>query len=636
MLINNKSLIKTINKLNLTEDEREKFNKIGEDDRGNFIYNGKPVIGGATEEQANQISTNKTNIATLKELVGDSSSGLVKAVTDNASQLEDIVNKGLDGYIRFIALTLYGIKGDFNPETGEGTDDSIAIQNAVNKINASGGGTLYLPSGCFKINSRIIWKPNVSLVGMGRLNTMLYPTFNTGSPIHYDVNWTMGNPDNWYENCNFKDFGIDGRLVELESYNVAVKGIFIQKLKNCEFRNLYIANTCASGLGIDYLQNCVIDNIIAQNCGRAGNKDSDGASGIGIGTNGALDENCTITNCFTKGCGKFGIFIEGQMGSSGQGIHGSKGIAISNIITKENSFGIGVFACNYVTISNVQSYENLYHGLKMYNSNHIQFDNCIFSENAYTGIAIDSRTCIDITFSNTKILNNKKQGVKIYAPINYEMKDIEFVDCKIKNNVGNGLLLESNGNIEDIRVINTDIIDNGIEGNSVPGILLTGHGGTMSKLLIKDSKISGKYQSYGIHSKIAGDRLELINCFLKGNSISVLNMEIDWTNKTLFNNLPILFDKQNKNIVVSTLTSLDVSNFETIIYKNTGAQEVVSNIIGGDNYQRIVIIVANTSLKLTNGGNIKLGGTLEELDIVQGRAIELMKYNYNWYIISKN
>ena len=48
-----------------------------------------------------------------------------------------------------------------------------------------------------------------------------------------------------------------------------------------------------------------------------------------------------------------------------------------------------------------------------------------------------------------------------------------------------------------------------------------------------------------------------------------------------------------------------MSNFETIIYKNTGAQEVVSNIIGGDNYQRIVIIVANTSLKLKIGKNFK-------------------------------
>ena len=62
MIINNKSLINTINKLNLTDDEREKFNKISEDDRGNFLYNGKPVIGGATEAQAAQIEANKNNI----------------------------------------------------------------------------------------------------------------------------------------------------------------------------------------------------------------------------------------------------------------------------------------------------------------------------------------------------------------------------------------------------------------------------------------------------------------------------------------------------------------------------------------------------------------------------------------------
>ena len=43
MLINNKNLIKTINKLNLTDDEREKFNKISEDDNGNFVYNGKSI-----------------------------------------------------------------------------------------------------------------------------------------------------------------------------------------------------------------------------------------------------------------------------------------------------------------------------------------------------------------------------------------------------------------------------------------------------------------------------------------------------------------------------------------------------------------------------------------------------------------
>ena len=40
MLINNKSLIKTINMLNLTDDEREKFYKISVDDNVNFLYIG--------------------------------------------------------------------------------------------------------------------------------------------------------------------------------------------------------------------------------------------------------------------------------------------------------------------------------------------------------------------------------------------------------------------------------------------------------------------------------------------------------------------------------------------------------------------------------------------------------------------
>ena len=75
MLINNKSLINTINKLNLTDDEREKFNKISEDDRGNFLYNGKPITGGATAEQAAQIEANKTAI-------GDENSGLTKEIND--------------------------------------------------------------------------------------------------------------------------------------------------------------------------------------------------------------------------------------------------------------------------------------------------------------------------------------------------------------------------------------------------------------------------------------------------------------------------------------------------------------------------------------------------------------------------
>ena len=43
--------------------------------------------------QVAQIKANKTDIATLKGVIGDSSSGLVKAVTDNASQLDTKASK---------------------------------------------------------------------------------------------------------------------------------------------------------------------------------------------------------------------------------------------------------------------------------------------------------------------------------------------------------------------------------------------------------------------------------------------------------------------------------------------------------------------------------------------------------------
>ena len=80
MLINNKSLIKTINKLNLTEDEREKFNKISEDDNGNFVYNGKSIIGGATPEQVQQLQTAYTHSQSKHVTMDEvNNSGFIKA-----------------------------------------------------------------------------------------------------------------------------------------------------------------------------------------------------------------------------------------------------------------------------------------------------------------------------------------------------------------------------------------------------------------------------------------------------------------------------------------------------------------------------------------------------------------------------
>ena len=154
MLINNKSLIKTINKLNLTEDEREKFNKISEDDNGNFLYNGKPVTGGATEAQATQIQANKTAI-------GDENSGLIKEVNDFTESLSNIDAVSLNGKtisaplskVQYDAIvnkdanTIYLVEDD-NAIIGV-PDYSLADANKILALNNKG--------------TQLIWKEAESL-----------------------------------------------------------------------------------------------------------------------------------------------------------------------------------------------------------------------------------------------------------------------------------------------------------------------------------------------------------------------------------------------------------------------------------------------------------------------------------------
>ena len=123
MLINNKSLIKTINKLNLTDDEREKFNKISEDDNGNFLYNGKSVTSGATTEQAAQIQANKTAI-------GDENSGLIKEVNN----IKNTELQNLNTAIQTLE-TLVGVDETVGDKTGLPSGDANVIAS-INRIDA--------------------------------------------------------------------------------------------------------------------------------------------------------------------------------------------------------------------------------------------------------------------------------------------------------------------------------------------------------------------------------------------------------------------------------------------------------------------------------------------------------------------
>ncbi|QWU17398.1 Pectate lyase superfamily protein [Paenibacillus sophorae] len=57
-----------------------------------------------------------------------------------------------------INVAKFGAVGDYDPDTGTGTDDTIAIQNAADALYASGGGVLYYPEEAYKTTAPILMK----------------------------------------------------------------------------------------------------------------------------------------------------------------------------------------------------------------------------------------------------------------------------------------------------------------------------------------------------------------------------------------------------------------------------------------------------------------------------------------------
>ena len=199
MLINNKSLIKTINKLNLTDDEREKFNKISEDDRGNFVYNGKPVIGGATTEQAAQIEANRTAI-------GDSNSGLTK-------EINDIKNTELQN----LNTAILGVNETLGDKSGLPAGDENVIAS-INRIDNKPSGTVTNEQISTAVNNYLTEHPvtggaTTEQAAQIQANTTAIGDSNSGliKKVN-DINKTIENLQLGSGNVTFEDY-ISGQVL---------------------------------------------------------------------------------------------------------------------------------------------------------------------------------------------------------------------------------------------------------------------------------------------------------------------------------------------------------------------------------------------------------------------------------------
>lgn len=87
-----------------------------------------------------------------------------------------------------VSVKDFGAVGDSNGTTGNGTDDTAAVQAAIDYIKASGGGySLYVPEGTYRLTSRLLIDSAVRVVGEGCSPYVTTPgTRGNGSWLYFD------------------------------------------------------------------------------------------------------------------------------------------------------------------------------------------------------------------------------------------------------------------------------------------------------------------------------------------------------------------------------------------------------------------------------------------------------------------
>ncbi len=199
---------------------------------------------------------------------------------------------------------------------------------------------LYCPPGEYLIaDATTIWKSGVSLLGAGAGATrfVLSADGKAVSLARFNEKLDGAGPDNPLVDCTFSMFEIDGSRVQLGSYDPRAKGLDMQYMVRAMFRDLYIHDCAATGLGCDHLQDSTILGVIASNCGRLNSGKDPGGAGVGIGIGGWGEiERLDIIDCIAVGNARHGIFVELQQGKPKR----PRGLKILGCHCVDNRYGI--------------------------------------------------------------------------------------------------------------------------------------------------------------------------------------------------------------------------------------------------------------------------------------------------------
>jgi hypothetical protein len=212
------------------------------------VSNANPIVLGVDGRVPAEIWFSQ-NTAYKVQLL-DSLSNII-ATYDNLSGINDVISSDIDfiaagsgAVTRTVESKLRDIVSvaDFGTVGNGVTDDTTAIQNAIDAVGGRGGGVVYFPPGVYAITSLSITTPYTTLKGTGKFSSVLRITSGTTTGVL--VTGTS------LAMCGIEDLGFDQSVDCTDNTKAMLRtsGVFRFYVRNCFFNGYLGATTGAHTL----------------------------------------------------------------------------------------------------------------------------------------------------------------------------------------------------------------------------------------------------------------------------------------------------------------------------------------------------------------------------------------------------